>query len=129
MNALKINETDTTPAIRFDYSTGRLEIVGYHSMPEVSMKFYQPVISWVNEYIKKPVSRSTTVVFKLVYFNSSSNKCFVEIFKKLDALAVKGHPVYLKWYYEEDDEDMYRLAEEIETFLDHLQIEKIPFND
>lgn len=129
MNSLRILETKKTPAINFDFQKGRLEITGYRSMPEVSTKFYHPLIEWVNDYVNSPMASSTVITVKLEYFNTSSGRCFVEILKKLDTLAAKGHPVYLKWYYEEDDEDMYTSGDDMEASVKHIDVEKIPYSN
>jgi hypothetical protein len=49
------------------------------------------------------------------------------MFKDLDQLASKGHPVYLQWYYEEDDEDMQQCADDWEVLLKNITIEKISY--
>ena len=127
MNALKILETTRTPAISFDPLQGRLELTGYRSMPEVSHKFYKPIVDWVNEYVQRIPAKSTIILFKLEYFNTSSGKYFVEILKKLDQLAAKGHPVCMKWYYEEDDEDMAQSGDDLEATVKYIDVEKIPY--
>ena len=129
MNALKILETKRTPAINFDPVKGRLELTGYRSMPEESHRFYKPVIDWVNDYIRRVPASSTVILFKLEYFNTSSGKHFVEILKKLDQLASKGHPVYMKWYYEEDDEDMAQSGDDMEATVKYIDVEKIPYTN
>ncbi len=129
MNSLRILETKRTPAINFDPSRGRLDISGYRSMPEVSSKFYQPVMDWIQEYAQQPPADKTVISFKLEYFNTSSGKCFVEILKKLDQLAGGGHPVYMKWYYEEDDEDMCQSGDDLEASIKHIAVEKIAYNN
>ena len=128
MNSINISETKRTPAISFDFQSGRLEISGYRSMPEVSTKFYEPVIDWIKEYIQKATAKNTVITFKLEYFNTSSGKCFVEILKMLDKLAEKGHPVFLKWYYEEDDEDMNISGDDMQASVKFIQMEKIPYS-
>jgi hypothetical protein len=127
MQSIRVIETKKTPYINFDNQKGRIEITGFKSMPDVSTKFYRPMLDWVKEYIKSPNEGSTVVIFKLEYFNTSSGKCFVEMFKDLDQLASKGHPVYLQWYYEEDDEDMQQCADDWEVLLKNITIEKISY--
>jgi hypothetical protein len=127
MEAICIKETKWTPEVNFNPKTGKLDIVGYRSMPEISTTFYQPVIDWVKEYINNPASNLTEISIKLEYYNTSSGKCFVEILKKLDNLASKGHHVVLKWYYEEDDEDMAVNGDDIQALLKHVQVYKISY--
>jgi hypothetical protein len=129
MDALHITETKRTPAINFDPQEGQLEISGYRSMPELSFKFYEPVIDWVSEYVENTDTSTTTISFKLDYFNTTSGKCFVQILKKLDNLAETGHTVVLKWYYEADDEDMEMSAEDLKASTKHIQLEKIPYTN
>ncbi len=127
MQSIRVQETKKTPYINFDYQKGRMEIVGFRSMPDVSTKFYKPMIDWVKEYVKEPCTGSTVMSFKLEYFNTGSGKCFVEMLKQLDHLAAKGHPVYLQWHYEEDDEDMQQCADDWEVIMKNIIIEKIPY--
>ncbi len=127
MQSIRVIENKKNPSLNFDYGKGRIEITGYRSMPDVSSKFYRPMIDWVKEYIKNPCTESTVIIFRLEYFNTGSGKCFVEMFKTLDQLAGKGHPVYLQWYYEEDDEDMQQCADDWEVLFKNIQIEKISY--
>ena len=53
---------------------------------------------------------------QLEYFNTSSSKCILDVFKKLESLA--GTEVSVKWYYEEDDEDMLEAGEDYEAIID-----------
>ncbi|GAB4405220.1 MAG: hypothetical protein OHK0053_31050 [Microscillaceae bacterium] len=129
MKSLRILETKKTPAINFDYQRGRLEITGFRSMPEIATNFYRPIISWLREYVQAPATGSTVLSLKLEYFNTGSGKCLVEMFKMLDQLAAEGHPVYLKWFYEEDDEDMLQSADDIEILLKNIVLERIPYQD
>lgn len=128
MNSICILETKKTPFINLNPKEGKLEISGYRSMPEISSNFYTPVIDWVREYVKCPGCKKTVISFRLEYFNTTSGKCFVEILKWLDKLAGKGHPVSMKWYYEEDDEDMDTSGDDLSAMIKYISIEKIPFN-
>jgi len=127
LTALYIEETQRTPTIHFDYELGALEIIGYRSMPEVSTKFYESAMEWVEQYVILSDRRNTTISIKLEYFNTSSGKCFVDILKKMDKFASKGHQVQLKWYYEEDDEDMSKSGDDIAASIKHISVEKIPY--
>ncbi len=127
LNSLYIEETQRTPAINFDYEQGLLEIVGYRSMPEVSTKFYEPVMSWIDKYVMVSDRRNTIISIKLEYFNTSSGKCFVDILKKLDVFAGKGHQVKLKWHHEQEDEDMNRSGDDMAACVKHIIVEKIAY--
>lgn len=125
--SLYIEETQRTPTVNLDYEQGLLEITGYRSMPEVSIKFYEPVLEWVDKYVILSDRRDTVVSIKLEYFNTSSGKCLVDILKRMDVFASKGHQVTLKWYYEQDDEDMAKSAEDMAACVKHVKVEKISY--
>ena len=50
------------------------------------------------------------------YFNTSSSKCILDVFKKLESISDSS--VSVKWYYEEDDEDMLEAGEDYEAIID-----------
>ena len=59
---------------------------------------------------------------QLEYFNTSSSKCILDIFKKLELIYKKGSKVQINWYYEEDDEDMFEAGEDYQSIIN------IPFS-
>jgi len=63
----------------------------------------------------------TEVNVQLEYFNTSSSKCILDVFKKLEAIHKSGNEVIINWYYEEDDEDMLEAGEDYESII------RIPF--
>lgn len=119
MELLNIEGTPKTPTVILNPSTGVIEIKG-RSIPENSIEFYRPVVEWLDEYIKDP--RPNTVVnVQLEYFNTSSSKCILDVFKKLEVLKKNQKDVIINWYYEEDDEDMLEAGEDYESII------KVPF--
>lgn len=112
MNVLKIEETKQTPEIDFDPNSGELEITG-RSIPENTFEFFNPILEWLEEY--KDVAPSKTIIHvNLEYFNTSSSKYILEIFKKLKKLEDLDKEILVKWYYEEDDEEMMETGEDYE---------------
>lgn len=109
-----------TPSVSFDYSSGVLELKG-RSIPENSVEFYKPLNEWIENYGTNPKEK-TIVDIKLEYFNTSSSKCILDLFKKLESLKTKGAEVLVNWYYEEDDEDMEEAGEDYQAII------KLPFN-
>src|SRR5687767_8387634 len=104
MNSLKIQGTAKTPAINYSEDNNLLEISG-RSIPENSIEFYQPVYDWIDNYSLKPKD-ATTFKVALEYFNTSSSKCLLDIFRKLETLNKSGKSkVNVEWMYEEEDED------------------------
>lgn len=107
--------TPKTPYIRFDGEKGIIEIKG-RSIPENSIEFYKPLIDWLEEYAAQEKNQ-TSVNVQLEYFNTSSSKCILDIFKKLEVLFKKGQKVEVNWYYDEDDEDMFEAGEDYQSII------------
>ena len=116
MDNYTLIQSPKTPRINFKES-GLLEISG-RSIPENSVDFYKPALDWVEDYTKQP-STETSMVVKLEYFNTSTSKCLIEMFRKLETIADKSK-VKIEWHYEVEDEDM------MESGKDFQHILKIP---
>jgi len=119
MELTTIDGTPKTPSVSMNPQTGVIEIKG-RSIPENSIEFYKPVVDWLEEYAKRPASK-TVVNVQLEYFNTSSSKCILDVFKKLEVLKKNQNEVVINWYYEEDDEDMLEAGEDYESII------KVPF--
>lgn len=119
MENLFIEGTLRTPSILLEADKGKLEFSG-RSIPENSIEFYRPVVEWVEKYLEQPNER-TTILIKLEYFNTSSSKSLYEIFKKFEGVFKSGRNVLVRWFYEQEDEDMQESGEDFRDIL------KIPF--
>lgn len=119
MEALSIIGTAKTPTVTFDANKGVLEVKG-RSIPENAIEFYKPMVDWLDEYADKPIEL-TKVNVQLEYFNTSSSKCILDVFKKLEAIHKGNGEVVINWYYEEDDEDMLEAGEDYESII------RVPF--
>lgn len=119
MEDMVIAGTNKTPTINFSAQTGTLEILGT-SIPENPMAFYQPIIDWVDQYSAS--AKNTIVNIDLEYFNTSSSKILLNIFKALTKVKQSGAALEINWFYEEDDE------ESIESGHDFSMFAKIDFN-
>jgi hypothetical protein len=119
MESLVIEGTAKTPTVRFDAKQGLVELKG-RSIPENSIEFYKPLVDWLDGYAKNP-SKQTKVNIQLEYFNTSSSKCILDLFKKLEIIHKNNNEVVINWYYEEDDEDMLEAGEDYESII------RIPF--
>ncbi len=119
MESISIEGTPKTPAVGFNAETGVIEIKG-RSIPENSIEFYRPLVEWLEDYSKNP-QKLTTVNIQLEYFNTSSSKCILDVFKKLESIKKARNDVIINWYYEEDDEDMLEAGEDYESII------RIPF--
>ena len=76
-------QTNKTPGIIFR-TNGNLKISGrsIHENPEV---FYEPIIEWVEEYLKHPAPK-TVIDISIEYFNSSSAKYVLSMLQTLTKL-------------------------------------------
>ena len=115
MNNLFIPRTSKTPDIFFDADQGILEIKG-RSIPENSVAFYAPVMQWLSDYDQTP-KQETQLVVKLEYFNTSSSKCLIDIFRKLEKIHQQESKVTVVWYYEAEDEDMKESGEDFRDLV------------
>ena len=80
MKSLIIKSTPETPNIKFDQKKGSLEIKGI-SIPGDPLKFYSPVLAWLNEYSLNP-QKQTQMDIHFKYVNTSSSKWLFDLFKK-----------------------------------------------
>ena len=119
MEPIIIEGTSKTPSVRFDPNEGVFELKG-RSIPENSVEFYKPLVEWLDNYKESPLEK-TSVDICLEYFNTSSSKCLLDIFKKLENICRAKHDVVINWYYESDDEDMFEAGEDYESIV------RVPF--
>ncbi len=117
----KTDQTVKTPFTNFNASSGVFEMKG-KSIPENSVIFYKPMMEWLDSYVQSPAS-ATVLNIQLDYFNTSSSKCIVDLFKKLELISKNGKgQVTINWMYNEEDEDMQEAGEDYQSII------KIPFN-
>lgn len=117
MNPLFIEATIDSPSVRLDKENNIFEIKG-KSLPENVNIFYQPIIDWFSDYFKNP-NTETIIHVKLDYLNTASSKALFSMFLVIEDAIKKGIDAKIKWYFEEDDEDMKDIGEE---YADIIQI-------
>lgn len=108
--------TAKTPNMDFDSETGVFEING-RSIPENSVAFYRPLLDWLDVYVKSSENASTSLNISLEYFNTSSSKCLVEIFRRMEILQKTGRLLEIKWYYEGEDQDILEAGQDFNEFM------------
>ncbi|MEX1002821.1 MAG: DUF1987 domain-containing protein [Crocinitomicaceae bacterium] len=116
MENLTLEGSAKTPTVSFDSQNGVLELKG-RSIPENSIEFYKPLNDWIDAYAASP-QPNTIVDVKLEYFNTSSSKCILDLFKQLEKLNAGNTEVKVNWYFEEDDEDMEEAGEDYQAIID-----------
>lgn len=114
MDPIKIEGTPKTPTVSFNAESGVLEIKG-RSIPENAVEFYKPLVDWIGNY-GGAAKDATEVNIQLEYFNTSSSKCILDVFKKLESINGKSS-IIINWHYEEDDEDMLEAGEDYQAII------------
>ncbi len=115
MESILIEGTPKTPNVSFDHNNGALLLKG-RSIPENSIEFYKPLVDWLENYAGSPQPK-TVCDIQLEYFNTSSSKCLLDLFKKMEGMSKGGNEIVINWYYEEDDEDMLEAGEDYQSII------------
>lgn len=127
MTNILLEGSPKTPTVHFDGTTGILELRG-RSIPENSIEFYKPLIDWIDRYARDP-RPATQLRVQLEYFNTSSSKCILDLFKKLENVRTSGNEVQVLWHYETDDEDMLEAGEDYQAIINlpfkMIQVEEV----
>lgn len=116
MRNLIIEPTSKTPKIILNADVNVFEISG-RSIPEDSVGFYRKVLDWIDEYAKNP-NPKTNFKFQLEYFNTSSSKCLLDVFRRLEKMYKSGNQIEITWCYDADDEDMKETGEDYKALLE-----------
>lgn len=116
METLKIQGTEDSPQINLDPAENMLEISG-RSLPEDVNTFYEPILSWIEEYAKDPLE-NTVFNFKLTYFNTASSKVILDILTQFEEMIEEGRQVLVRWHFPDEDEDMQEAGEEYADMVD-----------
>ncbi|KOY85674.1 nuclear pore complex subunit [bacterium 336/3] len=121
METFRVDKTSNTPFVQLDADTGRMEIKG-RSVPENPLEFYIPINDWLEHFRAQAAERVLSMDVELEYFNTSSSKCLLDVFKKMVAIQRSGAVVEINWWCEEFDDDM------IEAGKDYQDLLGVPFN-
>lgn len=108
MGPLHIASSVKTPEIKYSPEDQSLVLSG-RSIPENAVDFYRPVLDWAQGITK---DFKLTVQVQLEYFNTSSSKCLLDLFKRLEV----SEELEVLWYFDADDEDMLEAGED----YDHI---------
>lgn len=111
MAKLDIESTEDTPRVLFNPEGNHFELSG-RSLPEDAPSFYGPILDWLDDYYGGSPLPTTTFDIKLEYFNTASSKLVLDFLMKLEEHHSAGNKTVVKWYFDEDDEDMQEAGEE-----------------
>ncbi len=116
MEKITVEATPKTPYLHVNPKDKVIEIKG-RSIPENSVLFYKPVMDLLDSWISSNVKDKVIITVQLEYFNTSSSKCVLDIFKKLNQIHSNGAVVDITWIYEKDDEDMMEAGQDYQTIV------------
>ena len=109
--SLIIEETPKTPKIELDPFTGDFIFSG-KSIPENAAKVYEPILSWVSEYILH-ARPTTNLRLDMEYFNTSSSLWLAKIFKVLAKINNPDYVLIFHLYLPIDEFDELKEYEDI----------------
>lgn len=115
MEEVVLEQTRTTPKIRFSPGSGQLEISG-KSIPENATMFFEPLLKNLQSYMDSP-QEETTVTINLDYFNTSTSRWIMLLFRRLVELSKREYKLIINWHYMKDDEESYETGENYEIIL------------
>jgi hypothetical protein len=104
--------TNKTPEV-FLNPQGKIKIIG-RAIDESRTKFSEQILIWIDEYLLKPAV-STEVIIALEYMNSFNSIIMASILRKLHQLNEQSKKISIKWYVEDDDDDLLERGEYIST--------------
>ncbi len=120
MDPLQIHATEESPGINFDQDLGKFLVFG-KSFPEEVRRFFDPVLLWLEEYVKNP-NEETKFEFRLEYYNSATSTMLLEIFYTLEQIVkYTEHKITIIWNYLDIDDDM------LDAGKEYAEMIEIPF--
>jgi len=125
---IRLDATDRSPAVVFDFGTQRLSISG-ESYPEDAAAFYGPLLQALGLHLADPAPVDVSLDIRLVYFNSSSAKALMNMFQMLEDAAAGGGRVTINWHYHNDDDTMEEFGEDFSEDFVHARFVLCPQGD
>ena len=114
MENITLTSSPTTPyfpEVNFNVESGICEISGESYMEE-TYKFYLPLLNWMKDFTKN-IKRPIELNIKLIYLNTSSTKCVLDMLEILKEYEDNGGTAKVNWYFDKSDPDM---VDEVEDF-------------
>ncbi len=106
--------TNTTPEI-FLSQKGTIKIKG-RAIDESRSKIPDQVTNWIDEYVMNP-AEVTRVTIALEFLNSFNTIILTSTLKRISQVIQKGKQLAIKWYYDEDDLDIFERGEYISATI------------
>ena len=105
----------TKKSLEVECSPGYFKLSG-NSILSDPRKFFQPIVEWVDDYIKNPMDK-TTVDLKLEYVDTASVQSVFDIMRLFKPVQDREKEVTVNFYFEFDDPELLELGEIMEGRL------------
>jgi hypothetical protein len=112
MQDLYIPAERDKPEVDFRFSQHHLSLKG-ESFPENAMAFYGPVVAALMDYLAQTRDAEITVDIALRYFNSSSTKILLNVFRMFDQASSNDNTVTLNWVHDPEDDTIAEFGADI----------------
>jgi len=119
---IKIDRTDTSPEIDFDFQANIFGLRGMSYQENVS-EFFDPLLDIFSSHLQNLGGAELIFNFQMTYFNSISARIILRIFDMLEASAKRGNKIFVIWIYREDDDGMEEQGEDFGEDLEHASFE------
>ena len=115
----RMERTAKTPFVYLNRREGIIIFAGV-ATPDDGIGFYSPILDFINS--QSWGASKIVVYFRVVYVNSSSSKCLLDLLKTLNQLFLNGKEMNILWFQKADDPDAYTEGEDWQYAV------KIPFD-
>jgi len=105
MKKIIIKETENTPGVLIDYKKKAIKFKGRITTNETN-EFWEPLFLKIDEFLNYNVRHKITVSFLLYLFSTANKNYLNKFFFKLKEKIDSGSKIEIKWFYEENDEDI-----------------------
>jgi len=114
---LFVEQSDKTPLIDLNHISGELILSG-KSIPINAPRIFEPILDWVNEYVKNP-RQTTNLRLNLEYFNTASSIWIAKIVKALTSISKPECVLILHIYFPvEDFDDIDDIKDDLSPVID-----------
>ncbi len=112
-----VEQTDKTPLVDFNHLSGELILSG-KSIPINAPRIFEPILDWINEYVKNP-RQTTNLRLNLEYFNTASSIWLAKIVKALASINKPECVLFLHVYFSiEDFDDIDDIKDDLSPIID-----------
>jgi hypothetical protein len=128
MDKLHIPAQERSPLVDFDFQQGVFVLKG-ESYPDDAARVFGPIFSALDSFLPQCAGTDLRFDVELVYFNSSSAKALMNLFKMLDVASRSGVAVTVNWRFTAEDETMREFGEDFMEDLSHLTFNLVEIDE